>query len=67
MFFSYLVPKTITTINSTISQCQIENEPMICSSVEVTARAALALHDTTVLILNAPYEAAPITTLLRVG
>ena len=29
MFFSFLVPKTSTTINNTISQCQMLNEPMI--------------------------------------
>src|SRR3954470_10507572 len=28
MFFSFLVPNTSTTINSTINQCQMENEPM---------------------------------------
>jgi hypothetical protein len=28
MFFSFLVPKIMTTISNTISQCQIENEPM---------------------------------------
>src|SRR5690606_16265900 len=28
MFFSFLVPKTSTTINSTTNQCQMENEPM---------------------------------------
>ena len=28
MFLSYLVPNTITTISSTINQCQMENEPM---------------------------------------
>ena len=28
MFFSFLVPNTSTTISSTISQCQMENEPM---------------------------------------
>jgi hypothetical protein len=28
MFFSFLVPNTITTINNTINQCQMEKEPM---------------------------------------
>jgi hypothetical protein len=28
MLRSFLVPNTITTINNTISQCQIENEPI---------------------------------------
>jgi hypothetical protein len=28
---SFLVPNTITTISSTISQCQMENEPMFLS------------------------------------
>jgi hypothetical protein len=31
MFLSFLVPKTMTTINRTINQCQIENEPMMYS------------------------------------
>jgi hypothetical protein len=31
MFFSFLVPNTITTMSSTINQCQIEKEPMIIS------------------------------------
>jgi hypothetical protein len=28
---SFLVPNTITTMSSTMSQCQIENEPMVYS------------------------------------
>src|SRR5690606_9967817 len=28
MFLSFLVPNTMTTISSTISQCQMEKEPM---------------------------------------
>ena len=28
---SFLVPNTITTMSRTIAQCQIENEPMMCS------------------------------------
>jgi hypothetical protein len=28
MFFSFLVPKTSTTISKTTTQCQIEKEPM---------------------------------------
>jgi hypothetical protein len=28
MFLSFLVPNTMTTINKTINQCQMENEPM---------------------------------------
>jgi hypothetical protein len=29
MFLSFLVPNTSTTINSTINQCQMLNEPML--------------------------------------
>ena len=29
MFFSFLVPKISTTTSSTISQCQMLNEPMV--------------------------------------
>jgi hypothetical protein len=29
MFFSFLVPKIRTTTSSTISQCQMLNEPML--------------------------------------
>jgi hypothetical protein len=31
MFFSFLVPNTITTMSSTISQCQMLNDPMSSS------------------------------------
>ena len=37
MFLSFLVPNTMTTISSTISQCQMEKEPMeflLMNSVE---------------------------------
>ena len=38
MFFSFLVPKISTTISSTISQCQMLNEPMMFLLDEELAR-----------------------------
>ena len=43
MFFSFFVPNTITTINSTISQCQMEKDPMIYSRNGNNARTRLII------------------------